>query len=211
MHETLWASGGVLPPALGGRRAGQTVGQAAGNILTLLNQFGAAAMKSIGWVGALLVFSMVLFFAIRTVLRVWIAARRTMRQYRTVPAEELPAHLRRLLTRSSDGDFLVITDPDTDRFIQLRKYIHSPGQYGLSLDFPRAPWSERYYHELQARLESDQMEFVLQPTLDHPVTEFLQVDCKRDIEFAGKLIRMVLFEVLGLPGERQLRIDYQGT
>ena len=83
-----------------------------------------------------------LFFTICTILRVWIAARRTMRQYRTVPAEELPAHLRRLLTCGSDGDFL---------------------------------------------------------------------DCKSDIEFAGKFIRMVLFEILGLPGERQLRIDYQGT
>jgi hypothetical protein len=168
-------------------------------------------MKWIGWSVVLAAILIGLFVAIRTVVRVWTAARRSFSQYRTVSADALTAYIGRLLRGGQAGTALVITDSATDRFVQLRKYVHSQEHYGLSFDFPRAPWSEPYYRELQARLETDQREFVLQPTLDHPVEEFLQVDCGKDVEFADRLTRMVLFEIFKLPVERRLRVSDEVT
>jgi hypothetical protein len=168
-------------------------------------------VRWIGWSVVLVAVLIGLFVAIRTVVRVWAAARRTFNQYRTVSADALAAYIRRLLSGGQAGAALVITDSATDRFVQLRKYVHSREHYGLSFDFPRAPWSEPYYRELQARLETDHREFVLQPTLDHPVEEFLQVDCGKDVEFADRLMRMVLFEIFKLPAERRLRVSDELT
>jgi hypothetical protein len=168
-------------------------------------------MNWIGWAAVLLVVLTALFFTIRAVVRIWVAARRAFSQYRTVSPDTLAAHLGRLLRRGSNGAALIITDPATDRFVQLRKYVHSKDQYGLSFDFPRAPWSEPYYQELQGRLDTNHMGFVLQPTLNDPVKEFLQVDCGRDVDFADKLVRMVLFEIFKLPAERRLRVSDEDT
>jgi hypothetical protein len=168
-------------------------------------------MNWIGWSLVLLAILLGLFFVIRTVVKVWSAAGRSFSRYRTVSADALEPYFRRLLRRGQPGAALVITDSATDRFVQLRKYVYAQEHYGLSFDFPRAPWSEPYYRELQARLETGHMEFVLQPTLDNPVREFLQVDCGKDVEFADKLARMVLFEIFKLPVGQRLRVTDEAT
>ena len=138
-------------------------------------------MRWIGWSVVLVAALVGLFVALRTVRAAWVEFRRTYSEYRTVPADTLATYIRRLLRRQA-GATLVISDSASDRFVQFRKYVHSREHYGLSFDFPRAPWSEPYYRDLQARLEADHTKFLLQPTLDYPVVEFLQVDCGKDVE-----------------------------
>ena len=53
------------------------------------------------------------------------------------------------------------------------------------------------------------IQFVLQPTLNLPVTEFLQVDCQRNSDFAYRLIHLVLFEICQVPQDRRLRITFE--
>jgi hypothetical protein len=90
--------------------------------------------------------------------------------------------------------------------VQFKKYVHSGDRQGLSFDFPRAPWSEPYYRALQSRLEQDGIEFVIQPTQDQPVTEFLQVDCAEDLDVARRLVSIVMFDVFHLPRDSRVRI-----
>jgi hypothetical protein len=90
--------------------------------------------------------------------------------------------------------------------VQFKKYVHSGDRQGLSFDFPRAPWSEPYYRALQSRLEQDGIEFVIQPTQDQPVTEFLQVDCAGGLGRCSSAPVIVMFDVFHLPRDSRVRI-----
>lgn len=147
-----------------------------------------------------------LVFIIRAGLTMVRAARRAFAELRPLPASAIPDRLEWLLRCGDDGEFLVIGDLATERFVQLRKYVHGPGDYGLSFDFPRAPWSAKYYDELQSQTEHDGTHFVLQPTLDAPVTEFLQLDCGRDIELARRVVDRVLFDIFQVARDQRFRI-----
>jgi len=159
-------------------------------------------------VGCLVITALV-FYAGRTGLKIWLGASHAFRQYRPVSFDELLVYLQGLLRDGHDGGFVIIADPRGDKFVQLRKYVHASDQHGLSFDFPRAHWSERYYRKLQSRLEHDGVQFVLQPTLNRPVTEFLQVDCKRNLDLANQLIRLVLIEICDFPQDGRLRVTLE--
>ena len=153
-----------------------------------------------------LVIATALLFGTRAAVRLVMSARRAFAEHRPLPASAIPNRLLRLLRRGRDGDFIVISDPRAERFVQFRRYVDEPGRVGLLFDFPRAPWSENYYQELVSRLEHDGTPFVLQPTLDLPVTEFVQVDCGRDLDLATRLFERVLFDIFGMPRHGLVRI-----
>ena len=156
---------------------------------------------------AALLLSAALFFTVRAGIRIVVSARRAFASYRPLPAAEIPNRLARLLRKGRDGEFLVIQDVASERFVQIRKYADGPGHSGLSFDFPRAPWSAMYYDQVQSRMERDGIRFALQPTLDAPVTEFLQVDCGRDLELATTVVDRVLFDVFGIPRDGRFRVS----
>jgi len=158
--------------------------------------------KTIVWAAVVLA----VFVVATGVIRAWASTRRWLKKYSAMNAEALAAQYQILLKRGRDGAVLVVSHEATNRFVQFRKYIHAPGDYGLSFDFPRAPWSERYYAEFKARLEQAGRQFMLQPTNDSPVTEFILVDCARDLGLCRALAEMVLFEVFALPPESRFKV-----
>ena len=64
-----------------------------------------------------------------------------------------------LLRRGYEGAFVIFTDRETDRFVQIRKYIRAPGCFGLEMHFPRVKWSEPYYANAQRTMTQMGLQF----------------------------------------------------
>jgi len=86
-----------------------------------------------------------------------------------------------LLKRGDDGGYVVFTEVATKRFIQFRKYIFDSGEVGLEMHFPRSPWSEPYYSEVQNLLRRQELAFERAPLPSDPTVEVLRIDFARDV------------------------------
>jgi hypothetical protein len=108
-----------------------------------------------------------------------------------------------LLHRGFPGGFVVIRDraKRSGRFIQFSKYISSPGVFGIEFAFPRTGWSEPYYDRLKAILTDQAIGFRLERTNSDRTTEFLNVDCGRDLEQAERVARLTLENVFGFSND----------
>ena len=53
--------------------------------------------------------------------------------------DEMPKVIEHTLRYCLNRGFVVITDKNSERFIQFRKYILRKGEYGLELEFPEVP------------------------------------------------------------------------
>jgi hypothetical protein len=113
------------------------------------------------------------------------------------------------LKRGYDGSVAVLTDRSTGLFIQFRKYIHEPGQYGIESHFPRAPWSQRYYQGIQDVLKLRGVAFERVAAADgDPTVEFIHVDFGHDIDSATAIVAQIVVEVFLLPKvEMRLRAE----
>jgi hypothetical protein len=135
-----------------------------------------------------------------TFARVWRA-----RALHTLP--DVKANADRLLRGGAEGEFLTVTDPESERFVQFRKYVHGKDELGLELGFPRAPWSEKYYDDVLKLVEAETLPLVLQPTNDSPVTEFLLVDFGMDTRRLVITIARIFHEIFGVPSARRFRLS----
>jgi hypothetical protein len=111
--------------------------------------------------------------------------------------EKLRVAIEALLRRGYNGGFLVIKVPYSSKFVQLRKYIHSPGKYGIELGFPRAKWSEMYFDDVFAYCKRAGLQPVLKDEIWRNSTmEFIYADFGRDIDMAHSCILYILIEIL---------------
>ena len=111
-----------------------------------------------------------------------------------------------LLKRGRDGGFIIITDIPSGKFVQIKKYVRRTGDYGLRMDFPKAPWSLAHYDAVSDVLQKDAVSFSALPTDDDPVTEVIVVDFHRDTGLALAVVERILFDVFGLPRDRRFRL-----
>lgn len=110
-----------------------------------------------------------------------------------------------LLKQGYDGGFLIINISYSKKFIQFRKYINSPGEYGLSLDFPNARWSSALYEKVKSYCERNSVEYKTISRHDEGrKMEFLCVDFKRDINMAHEFLKGILCESFGVDGNVKL-------
>ena len=115
-----------------------------------------------------------------------------------------------LLRRGYEGGFMIVTDRQSDRFVQFRKYIHRKGEFGRELGFPRAPWSAKDYDRVSQLLRAEGLPIVVQPTNDSPVTEFLLVDFGRDTGRLVSIIARIFHEIFETPRDRTFRVRSAG-
>ena len=92
----------------------------------------------------------------------------------------------------------MIEVPNSPLFIQFSKYFLGKGRVGLKLDFPLAPWSEKYYERVKQELSKMSLKFSVVPTMETTVREFLTVDLGQDIDQAITLAKMILHSAFGL-------------
>ncbi len=107
-----------------------------------------------------------------------------------------------LLKRGYDGGLLFIDiGLSGRRFLQLRKYIHAPGDYGIELGFPRASWSRELFPQVEAFCSKSGIKYRIQRNNG---MDFLHVDFGRDLALAYRCIRRMLVDIFGVQERTKL-------
>jgi len=92
-----------------------------------------------------------------------------------------------LLKRGYDGAFAILTDVQSGRFVQFRKYILRQGHVGLEMHFPRAPWSEPYYSTVQSILRRNDVQFERVGLQTEPTLEVIHADFGGNVALAARI------------------------
>ena len=122
--------------------------------------------------------------------------------HRNVPQMDLERYVITLLHQGLDRGFMIIKVPGSVAGVQLSKHIEGNGVVNLQLDFPLAPWSERYYAILKKEMSDAGMPFNIVKTSEQVVKEFTQIRFGKDAAKATEIIRLILrnvFEVNDSP------------
>ncbi len=120
-----------------------------------------------------------------------------VRGYRGIPkpVDSLPIILTDLLRRGYHHGFLIINLPYSKKFLQVRKYINKPGEYGIELAFPNSKWSFDYFLKVEKFCIDQSINYL---KLQDGILEFLYIDFKKDIEYASKTIKDLLKILYGV-------------
>lgn len=132
--------------------------------------------------------------------------------HKNIPQEDLIYSLKELYLRGYNGGYIVIQVPTDDkkfkRFVQLSKYIVRKGKVGLEFDYPLAEWSKPYYDQLKEILAEEDVTFEIQKTDEEMVTEFLNIDFKKDLEKAAHICRLIFQRLYGLKPDDCVELFY---
>lgn len=101
-----------------------------------------------------------------------------------------------LLKRGYDGGFLIIDIARTKHFLQLRKYINKPNEYGIELCFPNTNWSTNYFHQLIDLCRHEKIEHSITKKDGKQSIEFLCIDFAKDAHTAYTFVKRILIEIL---------------
>jgi len=115
--------------------------------------------------------------------------------------------LNELLRRGYDNGFLMIKLSYTRKFIQIRKYITSPGEYGIQLAFPKAKWSLPYFHDVERLCRSIKSANCCID--DAGGMDFLYMDFGQDVVNADVCIRRILVEIFGVTQSTKLFVTLE--
>ena len=96
----------------------------------------------------------------------------------------------------------IIEAPSKTNFLQFKKYDTTKGST-LQLHFPRAPWSQAYYVQVQELLKQRGASYVIRPWRlkimnRYKIDETIAVYLEQDLEQAVSLAKIILFEVFKL-------------
>jgi len=120
--------------------------------------------------------------------------------------ERLETAISALLRRGFDYGFLVIKISYSIKFIQFRKYINAPGDYGIQFGFPKAKWSRPYFDDVfRICREIDSGSYII----DADGIDFIYVEFKRDVKKAHLCAKRVLTEVFGVTDETKLFVTLE--
>ena len=116
-----------------------------------------------------------------------------------------------LLKRGYDGGFLIIDISYSRKFLQLRKYIKSPGDYGIELAFPRAKWTVLTFDKLEKLcMESNFQYSIVKEVVNGPL-EFLYIDFGRDFSKAHQVVTKILLEVFDVNSDVKLFVRLENA
>jgi hypothetical protein len=125
--------------------------------------------------------------------------------------ESLERPIKDLLKRGYDGGFLVIDISRSKYFIQLRKYINTPGDYGIELCFPNAKWSSQFFDKLIAFCIKEGIEYSIAKESANGSLEFLYIDFDKDSNRAHNYVKKILQEIFELDVNTKLFIRLENA
>ncbi|CAB1060380.1 hypothetical protein D1BOALGB6SA_5146 [Olavius sp. associated proteobacterium Delta 1] len=128
--------------------------------------------------------------AIGLSLIIWRSAKGPVHTLRTL---EIP--IKDLLRRGYNDGSLVINVHHSKYFLQLRKYIYKPGNYGIKLCFPNAKWSEQVFVKLTDFCKNTGIEYSIGKEIAEEPLEFLHVDFGKDVTKAHNTIKNIILKV----------------
>lgn len=137
-----------------------------------------------------MVWIILLFVAIGLSLIIWRSAKGPAHTLKTL---EIP--IQDLLRRGYHNGFLVINIHRSKYFLQLKKYIYKPGDYGIKLSFPNAKWSEQIFPKLTKFCKDSGVEYSVGKEIAEEPLEFLHVDFGKDVTKAHNTIKDIILKV----------------
>lgn len=117
-----------------------------------------------------------------------------MKWKRKYELPDLPLFINHLLKAGMNNGYLVITESNTKRFVQLSKYIDK-ATFGIELAFPKAEWSLQFYPSFLDLLKKKDIEYTIIEKLDNEDLEFIKIDFRKDSEKAFDLVKDIFIDV----------------
>ncbi len=112
--------------------------------------------------------------------------------------DKMPKVIEWALKNCLDQGLMVISDRDSNKFIQFRKGIFRKGEYGLMFEFPNADWSTEFVPKLRDALITENICFREVRERGKGIATLIRVDCGRDVDKCVYLTRLCFLEILGL-------------
>lgn len=107
--------------------------------------------------------------------------------------------IKQLLRRGYADGFLSIKVKSSNKYLELTKYIHSCGKYGLLLYVPVETWSEGYIHMIQNYLDNEEIEFSYDSPYPGKPASFICIDCKNNASRAHKIVNEIFIHIFLIP------------
>ncbi len=119
--------------------------------------------------------------------------------------DDLETAIEQLLKRGYNCGYLVIKVSYTCKFVQLRKYITGPGDFGVQLAFPKARWSRAYFDHVEKICRS--IDSAMCWVGDVEGMEFLYMDFGKDSKKASRCVAEILAKVFGVSSTTKLFVS----
>lgn len=133
----------------------------------------------------------------------WIMVKTTSK----TPADEQPvglqAALERLLTSGHDRGFAAIGFKSSKQTMQVRKYIHAKGDYGLEMSVPFEDWPSSRLQTFRDICSRNGNAYTIDPEAPDDRAQFLQMDFGTDAAAAFQMIDSLGSNVLNLPADNE--------
>ncbi len=124
---------------------------------------------------------------------------------------ELIVPIQDLLRRGFDGGILLIDVANTDYFIQLRKYIVAPGNYGIELCFPNSEWSYHFFQKLRRTCDDEKIKYSITGKTDGNPIDFLCIDFGKDTNSAYEFIKKIILEIFRMDNKVKLFVRLENA
>jgi len=116
-----------------------------------------------------------------------------------------------LLKRGYDGGFLLIDIARSKHFLQLRKYINKPDEYGIELCFPNASWSSGYFQKLKELCEHEKIKYTIADKEDSESIEFLCIDFGKDAHASYKFVKKIMIDMFKVDKDAKLFVRLENA
>lgn len=121
--------------------------------------------------------------------------RKQMSTFENLGIDQVRFYLAMLLERGRDGSFIIFEEMSGERFLQFRKNVHGAASSSLGCDFPLASWSRLYYQSIQDMLTAQNKPFDLVIGSGDPVSRFIRVDFRQDVDAACRFVQDVFTHI----------------
>lgn len=118
-----------------------------------------------------------------------------------------------LLEDCTDGSLLIIEHESSKRFIQFVKYSSANSNLILHFAFPDAPWSRKYFKQLEASFYEEGYNLRQERTNSESVTQFIEIDLSGkgpELVVQGEKLAHIALKALGLGEDSIFKIHFEG-
>ena len=128
-------------------------------------------------------------------------------RHRVKNLDELERFLQGLIIQGAEGSILIVKDKKTKMFVQFVK-LGKKNRAMLHFGFPDAPWSRRYFQEVEDAFKIRNIQYSINQTGEDVVTKFLDIDIVK-IDKAVKIAK-IAFNAMHIPPSGHFQAYYEG-
>lgn len=124
------------------------------------------------------------------------------------PLSFVPLGISELLDRGFDGGFMIFKHENSEKFIQLSKWIKG-NDCGLELSFPIVAWSSGYADELKEFCKEEELKFKVTKGSDG--MEFIDINFSSNVTAAANCAEHILLSIFNIPESDSYYVQLEGA